>query len=181
MINSTIISHSYAKAIFDIFIKQNDQNQWKSTLKLLSDISKNYLIRSLNFNSLPPQKLSNILICICENIKNHKINPLIRNIIYVITKNNRILYLPNILKDFNNLYYEHIQSVKIEITSARTLNKNQLKKIIKTIEYHLSKRIHIVNKIDPKILGGIIIRIKNTIIDGSIKGRILRLHNILQS
>lgn len=174
------IARVYAKAIFDIAIDQNNINEWKSIIKFFSKISQNHQIQSLCCNVLNPHKLSEILIAIYHDCRTEQLNPFAQRFIYIVSKNNRISLFPTIFEIFNNLHYVYMKSIQIEVISARELNKNQLKKITEIMMHRLSKTINIICHIDKNILAGIMIRIGDTIIDGSLKGRISRLNNILQ-
>lgn len=180
MSNKFTIANIYAKSIFDISVKQNNINQWKSTIEIFSKISQNNSVQSLCCNLLNPKKLSDILISIYQDIKQEQLNPIACRLIHIITKNNRVLLFPIILKIFNNLHHIHKKSIQIEIISARELNINQLKKITEIMTHRLSKTINITCHINTDIFAGIIIRIGDTIIDGSLKGRISRLNKLLQ-
>lgn len=180
MSNRFTIARIYAKAIFDVAIEQNNIDQWKLIIEIFSKISQNNNIRSLCSSLINPKKLSKILISIYQDYQKNKLNLFARRFIYIITKNRRILLFPIIFKIFNNLHDIYLESVQIEIISARELNNNQLKKITEIMTHRLSKTINIVCHINTNILAGIIIRIGDTVIDGSLRNRISRLNNILQ-
>lgn len=180
MPNNFTIARIYAKSIFDISVKQNNIDQWKSIIKTFSKISQNNIIRSLCCNLLNSKTLSDILISIYQDIQQESLHPIACRFIHVITQNNRVLLFPIIFKIFNDLHHIYKKSAYIEIISARELNINQLKKITEIMTHRLSKTINIVCHINTDIFAGIIIRIGDTIIDGSLKGRILRLNKILQ-
>lgn len=180
MSNNFTIARVYAKAIFDIAIEQNNIKQWQSIIKIFSKISQTDKIRSLCNSLINPKKLSEILILIYQDYQKEKLNLFSCHFIYIISKNKRVLLFPIIFKIFNDLNDIYIRSIQIEIISARQLNTNQLKKITEIMTHRLSKTINIICHINKNIIAGIIIRIGDTIIDGSLKNRILRLNNILQ-
>lgn len=180
MFNQFTIARVYAKAVFDLSIQHNNLNQWKSTLELFSKIAHNTLLQPLCHNIIDTKKLSEIIITLFEDCNNKTIDLLSRNFIYIVVKNRRVLLLPIIFKEFNNLYNNYMKIITIEVISAHKLNNNQLKKIAEIMRYRLSKTITIVPHIDKNILAGIIIKIEDTIIDGSLMGRILRLNSVLQ-
>lgn len=174
------IARVYAKAIFDLSVKQNKINQWASMLEVFSKITENTLLQSLCFSIRDTKKLSEILIVLFEDYSKNKLDLFGGNFIYIIVKNKRTLLLPIIFKEFNNLYNDYMRFIIIEVISARKLNDNQLRTIVEIMTDRLSKTVKIVCRINKNILAGIIIKIGNTIIDGSLTGRILRLGNILR-
>lgn len=174
------IARIYAKAILDLSIEFNNVDQWISILESFSKISQNVLLRSLCFNELNTEKLAKILESIFEDLNKIKLTSFGRNFIYIVVKNKRVLLLPKIFEEFNNLYNFYMKSIIIDVISARQLSNNQLKKITEIMTHRLSKKVQIKCSINTNILAGIIIKIKDIIIDGSLVGRISRLHNILQ-
>lgn len=180
MFNKHTIAHVYAKAIFDIAIQYNNINQWGSMLDLFSKISQDVLIQSLCFDTVNKKKLLEILIVLFEDVNKKKLDLFGRNFVFIVVKNKRVLLFPIIFEKYNNLYDNYIQSVTIEVISARKLSDSQLKKITEIMTHRLSKKIKLVCYINESILAGIVIKIKDTIIDGSLIGRVSRLHNFLQ-
>lgn len=180
MLKEFTVARVYAKAIFEIASEYNTVNQWKEFLNLFSKISQNTLIKSLCFSALNVKKLSTILIALFEDYNQKKIDFFNCNFIYIIVKNNRVLLLPEILEEFNKFHNNYIKSLTIEVISAYKLSENQLKKINEIMTHRLSRKIQIICHINKKILSGIIIKIGDTIIDGSLKRRLSRLHNFLQ-
>lgn len=175
------IAYIYAKAVFDLSMEYKNTSQWRWVLELFAKISQDNIIQSLCLNFLGVKKLSYFLIMVFEDYSKKKLDIFGRNFIQIIVKNNRIYLLSAVFEEFNKLYNDHINYTVIEIISARKLNNNQLKKITEIMVHRLSKQVKVVCRIDHTILAGFIIKIGNTIIDGSLTGKILRLRNILQS
>lgn len=181
MSNKFSIARIYAKAIFNIAIEQNNIRQWSLNLELFSKISQNTFLQPLCNNVSNTKKILKIFVILFEDYNKKKMDPIGKNFIYIIVKNHRTLLLPIIFEEFKNLYNNYIQSVIIKVFSAKTLHNSQLKKIAEIMRHRLSKKeVKIICHINKDILAGIIIKIKDTIIDGSLKGRILRLQKILQ-
>ncbi|WP_331828527.1 F0F1 ATP synthase subunit delta [Candidatus Blochmannia sp. SNP] len=181
MSSMVVIAHTYAVAVFNVAIAYKNIKKWESILDLFSKMSQHSLVRSLFFRYLESKKLSNMFIAICEDYQKKPIDIFSKNMIYIMAENNRLPLLPIVFKEFVNLCAIHVGTVEVEIISASPLNYRQLKKISDVMAKRLSKKVNIVHKIDKSILAGIIIRVGDTIIDGSIRGRILRLNHILQS
>lgn len=174
------IAHIYAKAVFNVSIQHNTIGKWLLTLELLSNMIQNFMLQSLCHNILDKKKLSNFWITLFADYSKYQLDQFEQNFIYIIIKNKRILLLPIIFQKFNDLYNNYINSTLIEITSARKLSDTQLQQINEIMTHRLSKTVKIVCHINTNILAGIIIKIGDTIIDGSLTGRILRLRKVLQ-
>ncbi|URJ29783.1 F0F1 ATP synthase subunit delta [Blochmannia endosymbiont of Camponotus sp.] len=181
MSSEVVIAHTYAVAIFNVAVAYKNIIKWESILNLFSKISQHSLVKSLFFRYLESKKLSNIFITICEDYQKKKIDNFSKNIIYIMAENNRLPLLPIVFKEFVNICAIHMGTIEIEIISVSPLDCRQLKKISDVMTRRLSKKVNLVHKIDKGMLAGVVIRVGDTIIDGSIRGRILRLNHILQS
>ncbi|WP_159714987.1 F0F1 ATP synthase subunit delta [Blochmannia endosymbiont of Camponotus nipponensis] len=176
-----VVARIYAQAIFDIAVEQRNISEWELVLNLFSKISKNDLVHSLFFRCLESKRLSDIFIAICEDYQQKSIDICSKNIIYIMAENNRLWLLPIVFKEFTHIHTMYMRTVEIEVVSAWPLCSKQLNKITTMMTKRLSKKVNLVSKINKDILAGIVIRIDDIVIDGSMRGRILRLNRILQS
>lgn len=69
--------------------------------------------------------------------------------------------------------------INVEVTSATQLNPEQIEKLQGQLEKSTSKKININSFIDPEIIGGLIIKVGNNVIDGSIKNQINKIRESL--
>ncbi len=70
---------------------------------------------------------------------------------------------------------------EVEVTSATELSDEQLAKITAAMEKRLSRKVKLNCKIDKSVMAGVIIRSGDMVIDGSVRGRLERLADVLQS
>lgn len=178
------IARIYASAVFDVSMQQKSTEQWRLVLQWFAKVSSYDLVRTLFARSLDPERMSNIFIAICEDVQKNKIDILPRNLIHIMSEKNRLSLLPIVFEEFNYLYFIYYKCIiTVEVLSVYPLSIEQNNKIIVIMQrFFSSKKINIVNKIDKNIYAGIIIRVRDTIIDGSLFGRMARLKNhILQS
>ena len=71
--------------------------------------------------------------------------------------------------------------LEAEVISAHKLTSENLEKIRKKLESRYSKKIKINNQVDPSIIGGLIIKVDNRVIDASISGKLEKLSHSLVS
>ncbi|AKC60190.1 F0F1 ATP synthase subunit delta [Blochmannia endosymbiont of Camponotus (Colobopsis) obliquus] len=175
VVNISTIARPYAKAAFDFAVKQKRITQWRSMLTVAAKISQDKQIIKLLSSHIGTYQLSNLFITICGN----QLDCYCQNFIKIMAKYSRLPILPNVLQQF--IYFCDVQKniVKIKITSACPLNKDQLTKITNIMEKKLSKTVQLMCKIDKAIIAGIMINIGNTVIDGSILNRLEHLKKSL--
>jgi F-type H+-transporting ATPase subunit delta len=80
-----------------------------------------------------------------------------------------------IKKDFDELYAEERKLLPVTITSAIELDKSLVKDIRKKIEEQTDRKVELTTKVDPDVLGGLVLRVGNKVLDGSIRARLERL------
>ncbi|MCF7802337.1 MAG: F0F1 ATP synthase subunit delta, partial [Candidatus Marinimicrobia bacterium] len=90
--------------------------------------------------------------------------------------------LPMIAKKVEGLYRQRKNSVKVVATSSVELMETQVKKLTEQVVSAFGKEPELEQVIDPEIIGGLRLRVGNTVIDGSLAMRLGQLKkNLIQS
>ena len=125
---------------------------------------------------MAPETLSEAFIAICgEQLDENG-----QNLIKVMAENNRLKVLPDVLEQFIHLRAASEAIAEVEVISANQLSE-QLARIVSAMEKRLSRKVKLNCKIDKSVMAGIIIRAGDMVIDGSVRGRLDRLADVLQS
>lgn len=85
--------------------------------------------------------------------------------------------LPAILKAFRTLGLEHAGQREADVTTARS---HETATVHRALEKALNQKVTIQHRTDPSILGGIVVRIGDLLIDGSVRSRLETLRTKLQ-
>jgi F-type H+-transporting ATPase subunit delta len=80
-----------------------------------------------------------------------------------------------IRREFDRLYSEERKLLPVTITSAVELDKDTLKGIADKIEENTGRKVDLTTKVDPNVIGGLVMRVGNMVMDGSIRARLERL------
>jgi F-type H+-transporting ATPase subunit delta len=96
----------------------------------------------------------------------------VRDFICLVTDKNRITYFGKMTDNFNQLYNSHNNIAEMTVVTSIPLKPETKKKLIEKLEKQSGKTVKLREEVDPKILGGIILRMGNTQIDNSVKGKI---------
>lgn len=171
------VARPYAKAAFDYAVEHNAIDHWQQMLIFASEVVQNPQIASLLSGALAPEKLSEVVITVCGE----QLDKAGQNLIRIMAENHRLPALPDVADLFQQLRTAHEAVAEVEVISARKLKKTQLKQISTAMEKRLSQQVKLTCSIDKSVLGGVIIRTGDEVIDGSIRGRLDRLADLLQS
>jgi len=119
---------------------------------------------------------------IIKNIFEGQISLFSLNFLFVLLDRRRINIFPAIIKKYLKLRYDKLNKVTFEITSVVLLNPEQNAKLIKELKSLFNADdIELTTKIDPTILGGLLIQNESQFIDLTIKGELRNLLNSLGS
>jgi F-type H+-transporting ATPase subunit delta len=100
---------------------------------------------------------------------------IIRNFLFVMADNRRMHLLPEIVDTFEQVLRQRQGVVEAEVISAGELNERQRSELMQTLERLSGKKIQAKYSLEPKLLGGAIVRIGDTIYDGSVRNRLEQL------
>jgi len=104
-----------------------------------------------------------------------EVNPLTRRFIGVITENRRLFALPAIIAAFLRLLAARRGEVTAEVTSAIKLNEAQTKALGDALRSALGAKVSVELKVEPEILGGLIVRVGSRMFDSSLRTKLSRM------
>ncbi|PYU00917.1 MAG: ATP synthase F1 subunit delta [Acidobacteria bacterium] len=97
---------------------------------------------------------------------------ILRNFLFVIIDHQRMHQLPEILETFQNVLRERQGIAEAGIFSAVALNDTEKTEMKQTLERVTGKKIEAKFSLDPNLLGGALVRVGDTIYDGSLRNRL---------
>jgi F-type H+-transporting ATPase subunit delta len=100
---------------------------------------------------------------------------IIRNFLFVIADHRRTQLLPEIIATFQQVIRQRQGVAEAEISSAVELSAAQKKVLAASLERLTGKKVETRYSLDPALLGGAVVRIGDTIYDGSLRGRLNEL------
>ena len=173
MTNSTS-SKNYAGALAQI-AKSNSMSfdEIKNDLNIAESI--------INSSSELKDVLENITIStdvkseIVEDVFKNQINSKIINFLKIITDKNKFNDLAEIKAEFEKLYNEEKNIKTVDVTSAIQLSDEQKNRVIEKLQNKLNKQIIANWQIDENIIGGLIIKVDDDVINSSLKNKLEKI------
>jgi F-type H+-transporting ATPase subunit delta len=104
---------------------------------------------------------------------------ILRNFLFVIVDNQRTHLLPEIAASFEQVLRQRQGVAEAEVRSAVALNDNQKIALLRNLESVTGKKIRANYSLDPALLGGAVVRVGDTIYDGSVRNQLNRLRERL--
>jgi F-type H+-transporting ATPase subunit delta len=102
-------------------------------------------------------------------------NDLTRRFIGVVARNSRLFALPGMIDAFLAELAQRRGEITAEVASAKPLTENQLASISETLRSALGGRVAIEPRVDPSLIGGLVVRVGSRMIDASLKSKLQRL------
>lgn len=96
----------------------------------------------------------------------------IRNFLFVIVDNQRAHLLPEIVESFEHVLRQRQGMAEAQVASAVELSSAQKSTLLKTLERLTGKKLQATYTLEPGLLAGAVVRIGDTIYDGSVKNRL---------
>jgi ATP synthase F1 delta subunit len=93
----------------------------------------------------------------------------------LLAERHRMPAIFRIRREFDQLYAEERKLLPVTVTSAIELDKDIVKEIGRKIEENTGRKVELTTKVDPDVLGGLVMRVGNVVMDGSIRARLERL------
>ncbi|PLN80983.1 ATP synthase oligomycin sensitivity conferral protein [Aspergillus taichungensis] len=107
---------------------------------------------------------------------------IVKNFLTTLAENNRLGALEGVCEKFNTLMGAHRGEVELNITSAQELDTktiNRLEKAVAKSEYSQGKKLKVVSKVNPDLVGGLVVEIGDRTIDLSVSSKIAKLNKAL--
>ena len=96
-----------------------------------------------------------------------------------LAEHNRLPLLPEVLSQFEELKAKEEESLDVEVVSAFDLTESQAEDIKSTLNKKFDKQINIEARVDKTLIAGAIIRAGDLVIDGSARGKLIKLADAL--
>jgi F-type H+-transporting ATPase subunit delta len=97
------------------------------------------------------------------------------NFLDLVVENHRMPVIFRVRREFDELWEEENQLLPVQVTSAVPLDDAIVQEIGSTIGEQTGKQVELSSHVDPDILGGIVVRVGNSILDASIRNRLEQL------
>jgi F-type H+-transporting ATPase subunit delta len=171
--------HGYAEALFRVLQAEGDldivENELYHFGKALE--SHNDLRTTLADQSIPPAKREEIL----QQLLGGKATPHTVGLLTFIVAQGRARQLPQILEELSDLAAEARSSVVAEVRSAVSLDEKQREELAAALTKATGKNVEVKVVVDPSVIGGIVAKIGDTVIDGTVRHRFEELKEQVRS
>lgn len=166
------LARPYAEAVFKRAKETGAAGKWSEMLRFLSVVMQDKDIAAASNNpKISRQRLTELLLDICAD----RVNEEGVNFIKLLVQNGRLSLAPYIAKLYEQYKADDEGYVDVDVLTAFSFNDEQQKQFTETLEKTLNKKVHMNVAVDKSLIGGVLIRAGDRVIDGSIKGQLQQL------
>jgi F-type H+-transporting ATPase subunit delta len=106
-------------------------------------------------------------------------DPTLRNFLLLVTEKGRIAEIEAIHEEFERLVAQEERVLQVELTTAHALSDAEASEILGQIEQTAGHSIDATRTVDPKLIGGLVLRAGSILVDSSVRGRLDKLRDEL--
>ena len=172
------VARRYAEAVFDIGREQNAIDRWRADIQTLNEYLGN---RRLAFVLSEPNIAFATKEQMLRDLLSAKVQPDALGLALLLTERGLVDYMPRVAQEFEKLYDDYKNLAKATITTAAPLDATEQNELVTSLQHVTGKQIELTTQVDPAILGGVVARVGDTLIDGSVRRRLAVLREQIVS
>ncbi|MGH2478287.1 MAG: ATP synthase F1 subunit delta [Ktedonobacteraceae bacterium] len=166
------IARRYAEAMFGLALKQNTLDRTLEDVQGLARLfSKHTLAYLLREPKVPAQRKETVL----REALSARVLPTSLNLALLIVQRGLVDLMPNIAKELERMALDHKNQAVAEVTTAAPMDDKQQILVKQALEQRTGKTILLQTKVNPEILGGVVARVGDQVIDCSVQQRLQAL------
>lgn len=178
MAELTTLARPYAKAAFEAARDDSALADWSKALGLLAAIAQEDAPRKLfSSPSMTAEQKSAALVELCGSELNDKQ----QNFVQVLARNTRLGLLPQVAALFELFKANQEKSVDVSVESAFEISAAELSTLENGLKKALARDVSCQATINKDLVGGVLIRAGDTVIDASIRGRLAKLADAMSA
>ncbi|MCO4786467.1 F0F1 ATP synthase subunit delta [Marinomonas atlantica] len=172
------VARPYAKAAFEVAREQGQVAEWANMLSILATATtESKLSTALQNPAFSAQEKAAALAEVCNEV----ITEQGKAYLLSLAVNKRLTLLSAISELFEQFKLNYEKAVNVVVTSAYALSAEQEQTLAASLGQKLDRQINLTSETDASLIGGVVIRTGDLIIDGSVRGKLAKLAEAINS
>ena len=172
--NVSGVAARYAQALYDLADEKSALDAVAgdlSSLKKMIDDSDDFR-RFIKSPIISRGEQSKAIAAVAEKAQ---LSPIADKFLGLLAAKRRLFALPGIIQGFRAILADRRGQATAQVTSAAPLSESQTTSLIEALKKSVGRNVDIVAKVDPSILGGLIVKVGSRMVDSSLKSKLQRL------
>lgn len=166
----------YAEAAFEVATRDGTLERWRSELELAAALAGDRrAVAILSNPAIAVERRAGVL----RDLLTDRVSQPVLNLLQLMLRRGRIEEMPRVASEYRRLDDERQGIVHATVTSSAELTQDEIRELTVRLEQSSGGRIALDVEVDPSLLGGLVVRVGDRMMDGSVRGRLQRLRNQL--
>jgi len=168
----------YAEAAFQVALADDQLDRWKEDLATAAEIfGRPDVAPTVDNPAVPLAKRQEII----RQLLGTRISAQALRLVALLVERGRVNALPKLSEDYDRLLNAHRGVVEATVTSAVPLTADETAEIRSRVEAMAGSAVELRTEVNPDLLGGLTIQVRDRLLDASIRGRLERLRDQLHA
>ena len=167
----------YAQALFELANQDSQHEEWLSELKEIGEVFSNPDFQILLTHAEVPMEQKQAAVSEAFN-DNHQ---MIKNLVLLLIKNSGTDCINDLIVNYEQLLDVYFERQRIEVTTAVALDETQVNSMTEVVKQIVDKDVVLDTYVDESIIGGIVIKIGDQLLDGSVKTQLNDMRKAIKS
>lgn len=176
---NSAVARRYAQALFELANEKGVIDQVDAELGMVAAaVEANAPLQAAMADVLLQPAVKQSLI---EKLFANQVSELVKNFLYLVVRKRREAHLGAIYQAYLDLANEARGVVEVEVRTATGLDPETAKSLETRLVAKLGKQVKFKTQVAPELMGGLVVRVGDELLDGSVATRLKRLHERLIS
>jgi len=172
MTDFTTAARPYANAVYDLASQSNTLDSWGDALANLANVINEAQVAEMLGNpDLGKQQKGELV----TQVMGDNLNEQQQNLVKLMAENGRLSLMSGVLEQFEVARAKAENKIEAEVVSAFELSAEQTSELVNTLKNKLGCDVTLTTTIDESLIGGVVIKAGDTIIDASMKSQLATL------
>lgn len=177
MAELSTIARPYAEAAFSAAVASGGLEQWAETIDRMAQLAADGQMKAVVTDPrVPNDKVVGLFMSMLPGAGDEA-----RNFVAVLAANGRLEALPEIALQFRALKAEREGSADADIASAFPLEPEALSRLVVSLEKRFGRKIKPQVHVDQALIGGVMVRVGDEVIDASVRGKLAAMETALRN
>jgi F-type H+-transporting ATPase subunit delta len=164
----------YATALFDLADQQKMLDQVSADLASLKTMiaDSTDLVRLIRSPMISRDHQAAAMAALAQRAG---LGTLTRNFVGLVARNRRLFALPGMIEGYRRMLAARRGEVTAEVTAAQPLSAGQVEAVTDRLKSAVGSKVAVEIRVDPAILGGLVVKVGSRMVDGSLRSKLQRL------
>lgn len=173
-----LVGKRYSASLFEVGIELDKMDTFHKEINFIKDIieDNNRVLKILEHPEISKREKRDVV----KEIFGEMVSKEMLNFLFIIIDKRRETNIINIVDEFNKLFKDYRGIVDIEAVTAVPMNEEASERLKTVLRDKLEKEINLSNRVDPSIIGGVMLNMDEKIIDSTLKTQLGEMESMFK-